>query len=86
MTLPRTVFERRKLRCVGCEFEFYETITKAGRPAVYCRRCRKDYKLYPGASRRQRQRVKLKGWEVRDAQLQAQREIRDRVLGKREED
>jgi hypothetical protein len=86
VTLPRTVFEIRKSVCVGCQAEFREHLTKAGRPAVYCRRCRKDYKLYPGASRRQRQRVKLKGWEVRDAQLQAQREIRDRVLGKREED
>lgn len=86
MTLPREVFETRKSICRGCGAPFKETLDGPGKPATYCRRCRKDYELYPRAMRRQRQRVKLKGQEVSAAHRQAVNEIRDRLLGKREDE
>lgn len=86
MTLPHRVPKARESICPACEATFSEHIVKAGRPATYCRRCRKDYKVYYGATRRQRERMKHRGWTAEKAYREAKREIANRLLGKLEDE
>ena len=57
MTLPRDRFQVKTKKCRSCGNWFTTILEHAGRPPNYCKRCRKDYTLYPGATRRMRDRI-----------------------------
>lgn len=80
MTLPRTIFEVRKTTCQQCGDSFKTKLDRPGAPAKYCLRCRKDYRLHPGASRKARRKIR-DGMNREAAHRQARQEILDQVLG-----
>lgn len=50
-------FQIKRKRCRTCGDVFRVILDRAGRPKDHCKRCRKDYMLYPGAMRKLRQEI-----------------------------